>query len=350
MIGTGTRHLLTISLLGAWSVCATLRGALAGETALDRYVAKPDRAYSWKIVDASERNGAERFVVALTSQSWRTEAEVDRTLWEHWLVIERPAEVRSRIAFLAIGGGRNRPEPPEGPDELVGRVASETGTVAVELRAVPNQPIVFGGDGRARSEDDIIAYTWNRYLETGDETWPARLPMVKSAVRTMDAVQQWAAQEHGQKIPPIPQLTRPGATSNEPPPLPAHVPMAITEPLFATVQPPAPPVVSIPNGIADAGVANSDRHPAMDSTLISLIIYATSLFSCRTLVHKNEAIFVPGKISEQVQRPDFCTRGNSREIVNIFDSCMARTTLFQVGPAALRLSAQPRNSVTRRMN
>ena len=38
------------------------------------------------------------------------------------------------------------------------------------------------------SEDDFIAYTWNKFLRTGDERWPARLPMTKSAVRAMDAV------------------------------------------------------------------------------------------------------------------------------------------------------------------
>ena len=44
------------------------------------------------------------------------------------------------------------------------------------------------GENRTRDEDAIIAYTWDRYLRTGDERWPARLPMTKAAVRAMDAV------------------------------------------------------------------------------------------------------------------------------------------------------------------
>jgi hypothetical protein len=41
---------------------------------------------------------------------------------------------------------------------------------------------------KPRTEDDFIAYTWDKFLRTGDEKWPARLPMTKSAVRAMDAI------------------------------------------------------------------------------------------------------------------------------------------------------------------
>jgi PhoPQ-activated pathogenicity-related protein len=39
----------------------------------------------------------------------------------------------------------------------------------------------------------MIAYTWDKYLRTGDERWPARLPMTKAAVRAMDAVTAFLA-------------------------------------------------------------------------------------------------------------------------------------------------------------
>src|SRR5207237_8100873 len=64
---------------------------------------------------------------------------------------------------------------------------------------VPNQPLTFHGDGKPRSEDDLIAYCQIKYLDTGDPTWLPRLPMVKSAVRAMDAVTEFLASEQGGK-------------------------------------------------------------------------------------------------------------------------------------------------------
>ena len=78
-------------------------------------------------------------------------------------------------------------------------LARDTGTVVAELRLVPNQPVVFKDDPshKPRREDDFIAYTWSHFLRTGDERWPARLPMTKSAVRAMDAVTAFAASPQG---------------------------------------------------------------------------------------------------------------------------------------------------------
>jgi PhoPQ-activated pathogenicity-related protein len=66
-----------------------------------------------------------------------------------------------------------------------------------ELRGVPNQPLRFEGEAEGRTEDALIAYTWDKYLRTGDERWPARLPMTKSAVRAMDTVTAFCATPEG---------------------------------------------------------------------------------------------------------------------------------------------------------
>jgi PhoPQ-activated pathogenicity-related protein len=173
---------------------------LAEETALDRYVTKPDSTYSWKVVRTVPANGLTQYVIDLKSQTWRTEKDVDRPVWQHWLTVVKPANPTSPIALLRIGGGANGGEPPQSADEVGLRIAEVTNSVVAELKMVPNQPLVLHGDGVPRKEDDFIAYTWDQFLKTGDETWPARLPMVKSAVRAMDCIQELLASDEGGSV------------------------------------------------------------------------------------------------------------------------------------------------------
>jgi PhoPQ-activated pathogenicity-related protein len=169
----------------------------AGETALDRYVAKPDPTYSWKVYQKTEGGGATQFVVDLKSQTWRSPKEVDRTVWEHWLTVVAPTKPTSNVAFLFITGGSNGDKPKRAE---LGVIATLTNTVVAELKMVPNEPLVFDHDGVKRKEDDLIATTWDKFLKGGDDEWPARLPMVKSAVRAMDCVQELLASDQGGKI------------------------------------------------------------------------------------------------------------------------------------------------------
>jgi PhoPQ-activated pathogenicity-related protein len=166
-----------------------------GQVALDRYVAEPDDAYQWQIVERRVEQGLTTYIVDMTSQRWLRPDEVDRPVWQHWVRIARPAQAASDTALLYIGGGRNGREAPRGIDERFRQVALATNSVVVELGMVPNQPLIFHNDGQPRVEDDLIAYTWSHYLKTGDERWPARLPMVKSVVRAMDTVQAVLAQD-----------------------------------------------------------------------------------------------------------------------------------------------------------
>jgi PhoPQ-activated pathogenicity-related protein len=173
-----------LSLLLATASCA-----LAAETALDRYVKQADPTYSYKVVNTLKGEGYTAFVVELTSQTWRKETEVDRTVWKHWLTIVKPDKVESSTGYLFITGGNSRnPAPARAKPEFID-IALATHTVAVELQDVPNQPLQFPDAPGPKTEDGIIAYTWVKYMKTGDENWPLRLPMTKAAVRALDTIQ-----------------------------------------------------------------------------------------------------------------------------------------------------------------
>jgi PhoPQ-activated pathogenicity-related protein len=168
------------------------------ETALDRYVAAPDPHYRYDLIKTLPGDGYTGYVLRLTSQQWRSAAQVDRPVWQHWLVIVRPDRVATRTGLLIIGGGSNDKPPPRDINPLLIHAALETHSVVSEIRQVPNQPLTFADDGHGpRSEDAIVAYSWLKFLISGDDTWPLRLPMTKSVVRAMDAVTAFCASPPG---------------------------------------------------------------------------------------------------------------------------------------------------------
>jgi PhoPQ-activated pathogenicity-related protein len=160
-------------------------------TALDDFIAAPDPSFSWSQVNTITGPGYEADVLDMTSQTWRTPAEVDRTDWQHYVTVIRPSVVTSHQALLWIDGGSNGGSVPGSVDPTLLALAQSTQSVVIDLSEVPNEPLTFAGQ-TPKTEDAIIAYTWAQYLKTGDETWPAQLPMTLAAVRAMDAVQAFA--------------------------------------------------------------------------------------------------------------------------------------------------------------
>lgn len=175
-----TRLVLLLSLVSLFTARA------ADYNALDRYIAAADPSYRYQVVRTTASLGSTIYQLDLTSQTWLSAAEVDKPEWHHWVTIIQPAKVTSTTAILFIDGGSNKAAP-DTPDAVLMLAAAQAGAVLVQVGEVPNQPLKFAGEDKTRSEDAIIAYTWEKFLTTGDERWPARLPMTKAAVRAMDA-------------------------------------------------------------------------------------------------------------------------------------------------------------------
>jgi PhoPQ-activated pathogenicity-related protein len=182
--------------LAAAALAAAAPASAAEATALDRYVAAPDPSYGYKLLTTAAGDGYAAYLLEMTSQRWRTAEEVDRPTWRHWLTIVRPNRLTTATGLLVISGGSNDKPPPQ-INPILTQLAVASNSVIGEIRLVPNQPLVFAGDGRKLSEDGITALSWLKFLTTGDETWPVRLPMTKSVVRAMDTLTSFCASPEG---------------------------------------------------------------------------------------------------------------------------------------------------------
>lgn len=180
-------------------------------TALDTYVRTPDPNYgfsevsSFRVTAGSFALPATAYTLRMTSQSWRNATEIysaSERLWTHNVTILVPDTTyrRTDTALLYIDGG-SRSSSPYNASTLptaIPQLALATGSVIAMIDNVPSQPLTFGDEEglRSRSEDAIIAYSYDQYMNSvvngeEDATWPVLLPMAKAAVRAMDTVQDY---------------------------------------------------------------------------------------------------------------------------------------------------------------
>jgi PhoPQ-activated pathogenicity-related protein len=148
---------------------------------LNDYVAKPDPAFAWKVKAKTEYPQGTTYEISLTSQEWQG------IKWEHALVVYQPKGIAPRdVLFLWVTGGK----PSLGNAAIALEMATKMKAPVAFLYDIPNQPLFDG-----KKEDALIAETFVRYFKTKDTTWPLLFPMVKSAVRAMDALQGFAKDE-----------------------------------------------------------------------------------------------------------------------------------------------------------
>ena len=94
----GWRPRVTVRLFAVLAGILFLIGCapigLRKELSLREYVNLRDDSYSWEVLESKQGEGFQRYVLRLVSQTWRSEAEVDRTLWTHRLEVVVPDSVK----------------------------------------------------------------------------------------------------------------------------------------------------------------------------------------------------------------------------------------------------------------
>ncbi len=165
------------------------------ENALDMYLNNPDKTYSWEVKNSFNVSGMMVYDLLLTSQNWH------EYTWKHQLTIFIPDEAMYDEALLWITGGSIENGEPKwtnlNDEENLAflSMALNDHAVTAVLRQTPNQPLLNG-----LTEDALISYTLNNFKNDGDYSWPLLFPMVKSAVRAMDAIQEFSRNEKNLNI------------------------------------------------------------------------------------------------------------------------------------------------------
>jgi PhoPQ-activated pathogenicity-related protein len=183
LTGCQTQTIRTASPSGAKKPVPTpkLAKVVPRDMPLDKYISHSDSTYRWTPASAGEFDPGDGDTnLRLVSQTWQGKK------WTHRLQILQPTKLRhpgAAILNISFGSGSL-------PETFVGKaLADATGAVVVNVFDVPNQPLFD------RTEDDLIAYSFGKYIETGDASWPLLFPMTKAVVKTMDALGEWSKKE-----------------------------------------------------------------------------------------------------------------------------------------------------------
>ncbi len=184
------------SLIVLTVLCFAGGAKVSHATELDDYVAAADPAYGFTLLNTVPGAGFTDYIIEMTSQTWRSAAEIDVPLWTHHLMITVPDTVTTNKALLFIDGGSSSSSVPTANAPEWQAFATLTGSVCADLKQIPNQPLVFLDDPGLvpRTEDNQIAHAWEKFLLSGDAEWLSRFPMTKAAVRAMDTITDFLAQ------------------------------------------------------------------------------------------------------------------------------------------------------------
>lgn len=140
---------------------------------LKEYIDLHSSEINYHILSEKRLKNDDLFIsVSLHSQIWKGIS------WQHRLGIILPKNLKTTDAAVIYITGNF-----EDPDKM-SWIADFFAAPFIILGDIPNQPL-FGN----LYEDELIAYSFQRFFETGEEDWALLLPMVQSVVAAMDVTQ-----------------------------------------------------------------------------------------------------------------------------------------------------------------
>lgn len=165
------------------------------ETALERYLDNGDKTFKWEIKENYPVGENTAYDILFTSQKWREH------IWTHQLTVIVPKEINYEGALLFITGGSSTGDLPnwKAKDDKTTKnfaaIATKNKALVAIVRQTPKQPLYDG-----LVEDQLISFTLHNFKNDKDYSWPLLFPMVKSAVKAMDAIQEFSKEKLNKDI------------------------------------------------------------------------------------------------------------------------------------------------------
>ena len=191
-----TSWLLAFSIsLFLFGSCTSKHQSTPAETALQDYLNNKDKSFSYEVLASYNLYQVQAYKLLLTSQDWHN------ITWKHTLTVLVPDENNYDGAMLFITGGKNEDGEPvvRGGDDnfidIMSKLAKKNKAIVAIIWQVPNQPLFDD-----LTEDALISFTLHNFKNDGDYTWPLLFPMVKSAIRAMDAIQDFSTENLNHEI------------------------------------------------------------------------------------------------------------------------------------------------------
>jgi len=184
---------------------AELEGCLSIECAY-RYAQIKDDVYGWKLIKTRKQIQDDVpltvHLLAMTSQRWLSEKEVNKPLWTHDVNVYipdkmTPEDAGSEWATVFLAGSH---EARDVEYVHAARTAAFTNSIAVVLTGVPNENINLSDESMSLAENDLQAHLRMRFLESPHVQWMVEMPMVKSVIRGMDTVTEFTKKAIGKGV------------------------------------------------------------------------------------------------------------------------------------------------------